>query len=75
MCPLCAVENGQMVEVMHIRGGRGMTGRLAVMGIFPGTRLRMVQNGKPGPVMVALDEKRFGIGYGMAHRIFVRPVE
>lgn len=74
MCPLSMVENGSTVEVLDIRGGRGMTRRLAVMGILPGTRLRMVNNGCPGPVMVALEGKRFGIGFGMAHRILVKPL-
>ncbi|MDD3581664.1 MAG: FeoA family protein [Desulfobacca sp.] len=74
MGPLNMVENGRTVEVLDIQGGRGMFCRLAVMGIFPGTRLIMVHNGRPGPVMVALDGKRLGMGFGVAHRILVKPV-
>jgi len=40
--------------------------RLAVMGIFPGTRLIMVHNGRPGPVMLAFDGKQLGMGFGGA---------
>ncbi len=71
MCPLSVVENGREVEILNIRGGRGLCHRLNRMGIYPGTRITIINNGRPGPVIVALGEKRFGIGFGMAHRIFV----
>jgi ferrous iron transport protein A len=74
MCPLSMVENGREVEVLDIRGGFGLCQRLSRMGIYPGTRIRILNNGRPGPVIIAVGEKRFGLGFGMAHRIFVRPL-
>jgi len=75
VCPLSMVENGKEVEVLDIRGGFGLYQRLSRMGIYPGTRITVVNNGRPGPVIIAVGEKRFGLGFGMAHRIFVRPLK
>ena len=74
MCPLSMVENGREVEVLDIRGGFGLCQRLSRMGIYPGTRIKILNNGCPGPVIIAVGEKRLGLGFGMAHRIFVRPL-
>ncbi len=74
MCPLSIVENGREVEVLDIRGGFGLCQRLSRMRIYPGIRIRILNNGRPGPVIIAVGEKRFGLGFGMAHRIFVKPL-
>ncbi|HDD35659.1 MAG TPA: ferrous iron transport protein A [Candidatus Desulfofervidus auxilii] len=75
MCPLGMVMSGQEVEVVSILGGRGMSTRLAYMGVYPGVKLKVIANSFSGPIIIALGEKRFGIGFGMAHRIIVKPLE
>ncbi len=74
MCPLSMVENGREVQILDIRGGFGLAKKLSRMGLYPGTTIRVLSNGRPGPVIIAVGEKRFGLGLGMAHRILVKPL-
>ena len=70
--PLSFVEPGEEVEICEIRGGIGLCKRLAYMGIYPGTHLRVISNGRPGPVIVGIGGKRIGLGFGMCNKIMVR---
>ena len=74
MFPLSTVNNGATVEVLSIRGGHGLVNRLARMGIYPGVVVQVLNNSRPGPVLIRLKETRIMLGFGMAHRIWVRPV-
>jgi Fe2+ transport system protein FeoA len=71
--PLSMVRPGQRVRIEEIRGGRGLIGKLASMGFYPGVEIRVVSN-RPGPLIVSRDGVKLGLGYGMAHRILVYPV-
>jgi len=64
---------GQEVQLAEIRGGRGLTHRLAEMGLFPGVRMRIVSNNHFGPFIVSVRESRLMLGRGMIDRIFVTP--
>lgn len=75
MCPLSTVNSGATVEVLSIHGGHGLVNRLARMGIYPGVTLQVLNNNRPGPVLIRLKETRIMLGFGMAHRIFVRPAD
>jgi len=74
MYPLNMVDRGKDVEVLRINGGLGMSQRLGRMGIYPGTRIKVINSSSTGPVLVAMGDKRFGLGFGMSHRIFVKPL-
>lgn len=74
MCPLSMVENGREVQILDIKGGLGLARKLSRMGLYPGTIVRVLSNGRPGPVIISVGEKRFGLGLGMAHRILVNPL-
>jgi Fe2+ transport system protein FeoA len=71
MTPLSAVSPGQRVEITEIRGGRGLVSKLASMGFYPGVIVEVVSS-RSGPLIVAKDGVRLGLGFGMARRIFVR---
>jgi len=72
LCPLSFVGSGKEVEVCEIRSGIGLCKRLAHMGIYPGTHLSVIGNGKPGPVIVVIGEKRIGLGFGVCTKIIVK---
>ncbi len=72
MVPLIYAKAGEVVEVVRIVGGRGLSSRLANMGIYPGVKLKVVSSAEFGPLIVALDETRIGLGRNMARKIFVR---
>ena len=71
--PLTIVPAGQKVTFTGVRNaGRGLTHRLAEMGLTPGEKLEVINRG-PGPFIVLVKGVRFVLGRGMVHRIMVRP--
>lgn len=72
MTPLTYVRNGEIVEVVKLAGGKYFVDKLTNMGIYPGTKLRVISDGEYGPMIAAVGETRIGLGRGMAQRIFVR---
>ena len=71
---LTEVGTGVTVRIDTIDGGRGMTGRLASMGLVPGVEVEVISGRRGGPVLVGLHGCRIAIGCGMADRIVVEPV-
>jgi len=71
--PLTQVQAGQEVTLARVDAGRGLCYRLAEMGLTPGAAFWVLQPGRPGPFIVAVRGARLVLGYGMVHRIHVRP--
>jgi len=71
MMPLTMVREGGRAVLRSIEGGRQMRGRLAAMGLLPGTELEVIQNSGKGPFIVAVRGSRIVIGRGMAARMEV----
>ena len=46
--------------------------RLSSMGLFPGARIRVIDNSRPDTSIVECRGTRLALGRGLAHRIFVR---
>lgn len=70
------LENGGSAKVIEIQGGLQFTGRLYAMGIVPGTIIVKKTAGlMKGPIVIEKGEMQFAIGYGMAQRIMVEPIE
>ncbi len=75
MVPLNRIRPGEKVEIIDVRAGRGLSGRLASMGFYPGTVVRVISNVGRGPLIVAKEGIRLGLGFGMARKILVRILE
>lgn len=73
MMPLSMVNPGQIVQIVQITGGRGLVSKLANMGFYPGVIVEVISN-KNGPLIVAREGIRLGLGFGMAHKILVKPL-
>ena len=71
MIPLTTVSPGQEVTLMDIQGGRGLRSKLYSMGLIPGVKLKIVGNGG-GPIMIAINDTRLALGFGMARKIMVK---
>jgi len=69
--PLTMVHEGAKAVLRSIEGGRQMRGRLAALGLLPGTELEVIQNSGKGPFIVGVRGSRIVIGRGMAARIEV----
>lgn len=69
--PLTMVHEGTRAVLRSIEGGRQMRGRLAALGLLPGTELEVIQNSGKGPFIVGVRGSRIVIGRGMAAQIEV----
>jgi ferrous iron transport protein A len=73
---LTAMETGQIGKVVQIQGGRGMIGRLEVLGIRIGRELRKVSSQfMRGPVVLEVGNTQVAVGFGMAGKIWVEVAE
>lgn len=70
MCPIAVMSEGREVTVNRIAGGGECTRRLSELGLVPGARVQVVQNGG-GPILLRVGEARFALGQGMAQKVFV----
>jgi Fe2+ transport system protein FeoA len=68
--PLTSFKEGEEGIVHSILGGRGITSRLAAMGVASGIKIRILRN-IGGPVVVQVNETRIAIGKGQACRIML----
>ncbi len=79
--PLPSVPRGSVVIVVSLAGGPGFVKRVSEMGIGPGSKLRVVKSGGPGPVIVEMTSSvgasgpRMALGLGAASRILVRLID
>ena len=68
---LADVGPGDWVTITEIKAGRNVRGRLLGMGIMPGSEVRVLSGGRGGPVIIAQNDCRMAIGFGMSRRILV----
>ncbi len=67
------IAAGAKANVVALKAGWGMQRRLADLGLTPGTELKMVNSGRPGPVVLEVRGSRLALGQGVAAKIIVRP--
>lgn len=73
---LVHVREGEQVQVVEILGGHGLVGRLEALGIRSGTRMRKISSVfLRGPVTVEVHDTKVAMGYGMAGKVLVRPLD
>lgn len=69
--PLSALDPGLPARVTRIEAGCGLVGRLAALGLVPGTAVEVISaNG--GPLVLSVLGSRLMIGRGMAAKVLVR---
>lgn len=69
---LTTITRDKEVIVVEIRGGYGVRKKLADIGLVPGTKVKVVNRGMMGPIILALRNYRLAIGRGIAEKIIVR---
>jgi len=69
--PLNVVPPGERVKIVSVRAGRGLSQRLADMGLTPGTLLTVINSYGAGPVLINLRGARLALGFGIAQKITV----
>jgi len=69
---LSDTKEGQTVKIHSIHSGLGAKGRLFELGIYPGEKVKIVKNGRFGPVMLLVKDSTFMLGREMTKKIFVK---
>ena len=73
--PLAMVGPQETVTVAGIRAGRGLTQRLAEMGLTPGATLGVISGSMAGPVIIEIRGSRLALGCSVAQKIMVEMVK
>lgn len=63
-------DEGALVRIVALNGGRGLALRLTELGLNVGTEIRVVQR-QGGGLLVARGESRIALGGGMAAKVLV----
>ena len=69
---LSDIQPQHNVIISRIEAGRGLTSRLAAMGIIPGTTVTVINNDKNSPLIIMAKKTKIVLGRGMAHKITVQ---
>ncbi|MFC1932041.1 ferrous iron transport protein A [Chloroflexota bacterium] len=73
---LAIMRSGQNGIVVQILGGHGLINRLSALGIRPGQRVTKISSMfMRGPITIQIGNAQVAIGFGMAMRIIVEPVQ
>jgi ferrous iron transport protein A len=67
-------SSGQQAKLVSIEAGRGLTHRLAELGLTPGVEIAVVQAERHGPILISVRGSRIALGRGMAHKLKIIPV-
>ncbi len=67
-------SSGQQAKLVSIEAGRGLTHRLAELGLTPGVDIAVVQAERHGPILISVRGSRIALGRGMAHKLKIIPV-
>ena len=73
--PLSMASPGERIRIVRIQGGRGVQGRLTSMGLNQGAEVEVIKSSGPGPFIVASGQTRIALGFGMAQKIVVSPID
>lgn len=69
--PLSKVQAGETVKLVGIEAGRGLSSRLASMGLVPNVEITVINNTHPGPFVISVKNSKMMLGRGMANKIMV----
>ena len=73
---LTSLYEGEKGVIIKALGGFGLVRRLAEMGLTPGVEVRLLRKCPfRGPVQLEVRGATLALGYGVASKVFVKPVK
>jgi Fur family ferric uptake transcriptional regulator len=72
---LITVSPGRRVRIISLLAGRGLQRHLIDMGLNIGSEVEVISSIRRGPVLIVCGETRLMIGFGMAKKIMVSPID
>ncbi len=73
--PLSMANKNKLWKIADVIGGRNVKQRLFVLGLYPGSIVKMVTNDFRGPLIVEINNSKIAIGRGMAQKILVNETQ
>jgi Fur family ferric uptake transcriptional regulator len=70
---LASTRPGERVVIADFAGGATVEMRMISMGLRRGDTAEVITNNKNGQIVIALDQKRYSLGRGLARKIRVQP--
>jgi ferrous iron transport protein A len=74
MMPLAMCNEGKKVVIYCVDCDRGIKKRLCDLGLYDGTKIRVVKNDISGPMIIKVKDSKLIIGRGQANKIRVEEV-
>jgi len=71
--PLAMAGEGELLKLVGITAGKKLAKRLITMGMIENMELQVLQRG--AGLVVICGETRLALGYGMANKIMVVPIQ
>ncbi|MCX8095282.1 MAG: metal-dependent transcriptional regulator [Caldisericia bacterium] len=72
LIPLSLIKEGEEVEVIIIRGGKGFIQRLCDLGLTPHTKIKVIRKALFGPIEISVRGYNLALGKGVVNRIWVK---
>lgn len=73
---LTELSEGEKSVITQALGGWGLTRRLAEMGLTPGVEIKLVRKCPfRGPLEIEVRGVELALGYGIASKVFVKPLK
>ncbi len=72
--PLSATKQGEQLIVKGFNGGANARMRLMTMGLRIGDKIEVITNLDKGQVSIAVDQKRYILGRGLAQKVLVEHI-
>lgn len=71
MITLGQAREGETVKISCVECGFGLKRRLCDMGLYDGTKAKVVKNDDRGPVVIQIFNSKLALGRGQANKITV----
>jgi len=73
--PLSQAPTNSLLRIVDVHSGIGLKQRLGNMGLKIGMSLRIIDNPSSSNIAISSDQGQVNVGYGMAEKILVQPIE
>lgn len=68
---LCDANPGEKVKIERFSGGHRLKNRLLSMGLSVGKEIEVLNAGRPGPTIIAVDGSRIALGHMLSRKVWV----
>ena len=67
---LSQFQQGKQVKILNINCGRALSERLCALGLFEGTKIKIIKNDNFGPIIIQILNSKIALGRGETNKIY-----